>query len=87
MIYDFVCSVSGAEVWPMVNQASGEYRLKCSMPDGTFGGILTLKPVTVSAAPTATPGAEFTDGAVLGWGVVAAMVAAWGITVLRRGIS
>lgn len=37
--------------------------------------------------PSADPVQEFTDGNLLGWGVVAAMVAAWGITVLRRGIS
>jgi hypothetical protein len=35
---------------------------------------------------TLDPLTSFTDGALLGWGIVAAMVAAWSIKVLRRGI-
>lgn len=34
----------------------------------------------------ASPIDDFADGAIVGWGVAAAMVAAWAITVLRKAI-
>ncbi|EHP43590.1 hypothetical protein OR16_07781 [Cupriavidus basilensis OR16] len=36
--------------------------------------------------PACDPLENFKDGMTVGWGVVAAMVLAWGVTVLRRGL-
>jgi hypothetical protein len=38
------------------------------------------------SAAAGDPSQDFIDGNLLGWGVVAAMVAAWGVMVLRRGM-
>lgn len=44
----------------------------------------TFPSCTISAVDD--PVESFADGNVLGWGVVAAMVAAWAIVQLRRGL-
>lgn len=36
--------------------------------------------------PSCDPLENFKDGMTVGWGVVAAMVLAWGVGVLRRGV-
>lgn len=51
----------------------------------------TLSLVSSSQAPSLTfppcdTSSSFNDGVLMGWGVVAAMVAAYGIKVLRRAI-
>lgn len=50
------------------------------------GAYFTSSPVPAIASPTCNTADKFTDGMQLGWGIAAAMVVAWGITVLRRGI-
>lgn len=37
-------------------------------------------------APSDDPVASFTDGHLLGWGVVAAMALTWGVMAMRRAI-
>jgi len=36
--------------------------------------------------PPCDPAGTFKDGMTVGWGVVAAMIAAWGVVSLRRGL-
>lgn len=33
-----------------------------------------------------SPFENFTDGSVLGWGIAAAMVLAWGVSLIRKGL-
>jgi len=82
MILDFTCSAGDIGV----SSTSGA--LKCYDNTGTpiSGAVVTGKAVTVTAAPTSTPEAQFADGVTLGWGVVLAMVMAYAIHLLRRGL-
>lgn len=55
----------------------------------TSAGVLTNVSTTSLPAltfPTCETGQNFTDGMSLGWGVAAAIVAAWVIKNLRRGL-
>lgn len=36
--------------------------------------------------PTCDPAGSFKDGMTVGWGVVAAMIAAWAVVTVRRGL-
>lgn len=52
-------------------------------------GTLTLNSTTNAptlAFPTCETGQEFLDGMAVGWGVAAAIVAAWVVKNLRRGL-
>lgn len=52
-------------------------------------GALTLNSTTnapILSFPTCETGQEFLDGMTVGWGVAAAIVAAWVIKNLRRGL-
>lgn len=52
-------------------------------------GALTLNSTTNAPAlsfPTCETGQEFLDGMSVGWGVAAAIVAAWVVKNLRRGL-
>lgn len=73
MLYSFDCSAG-------VLQVSGG-ALSCSDAAGT----LTVTPVAY-AIDTTDPSTGFSDGLTLGWGIAAAMVAAYGIHVLRRAL-
>lgn len=82
MIISFNCSQGSVAV----SAVSGA--LKCVDSNGTAitGVPVTAMAVTVSPTATTSPEAAFSDGLVLGWGVVAAMVAAYAITILRRAL-
>jgi len=50
------------------------------------GQVLASTNVIGSCTTFNSNSSNFTDGVLLGWGILAAMVAAWSITVLRRAI-
>lgn len=72
MIYSFECSAGVLQV------DAGS--LSC-----TDSGVLSVLPVAY-AIDTTDPSTGFSDGMVLGWGVVAAMAAAYGVHLLRRAL-
>jgi hypothetical protein len=77
---------STAYVSEFVKEA-GVWRLKVYSADA--GGQLMLRTDAVAPAhsfPSCDTMESFKDGQVLGWGVVAAMVAAWCIASMRRGL-
>jgi len=45
-----------------------------------------MEPAAVDVLP-GNPEASFSDGVILGWGVVAAMVAAYAVHLLRRSLT
>lgn len=57
------------------------YLLTYSGPD-LVSSTLLASPIFASCDTTE----QFMDGLAVGWGIVAAMVAAWAIHVLRRGL-
>lgn len=57
---------------------------KVTYRDGVYFSNETYSGFTLPACDTTT---QFLDGVTLGWLVVAAMAAAWGITVLKRAVS
>lgn len=73
MIYSFECSL-GAVVF-----TDGVF--SCSDPAGT----VTAQEVAY-AIDTTDPTTHFNDGLTLGWGVVAAMAAAWAVVSLRKAL-
>jgi len=86
MIMDFICN-NGTTPGIFTNPSTGLQTFKCFDAVGEpVVGIVQMKSVTVTAAPLGTPEDQFTDGLTLGWGVVAAMVAAYAIHLLRRGL-
>lgn len=52
------------------------------------GGVAMLTDATAPSVvfPSCDPMENFKDGMTAGWGVVAAMLLAWGVAVLRRGV-
>lgn len=82
-----VSHVKTGGVWlrqhDLTNQAStgiiASYTATRSVP--------TFTPYSCSLAPQMDPVENFTDGNILGWLVVAAMAAAWGLMVLKRSLS
>lgn len=54
--------------------------------DGAFVDSVVFVPSFQPCDTTDIPYQNFADGAMLGWGVAAAMVAAWAIHTLRRGL-
>lgn len=73
MIYSFECSSGDVII------SAG--LLGCSDPLGS----ITATPVAY-AIDTTDPVTGFTDGMVLGWGVAAAMAAAWAVVYLRKAL-
>lgn len=73
MIYSFDCSAG------TVQFANGVF--SCSDSAGT----VSAQPVAY-AIDTTDPSTNFSDGMTLGWGVVAAMAAAWAIVSLRKAL-
>jgi len=87
MIFEFICTNPALIPGISTNASTGLQTFKCFDADGEIVlGIVQMKPVTVTAAPVLDPLTGFTDGAVLGWGVVAAMAMAYGIHLLRRAL-
>lgn len=72
MIYSFDCSAGVLQV------VAGT--LQC-----TDNGVMSVRPVSY-AIDTSDPTTGFSDGMELGWGVVAAMAAAYGVHLLRRAL-
>lgn len=76
MIYSFQCA-SGS-----VLDVSSSGAVACF--DGTtYTAVVSVQPVSIQPVGT-DPQTGFTDGMVLGWGVAAAMAAAWAIHAMRR---
>jgi len=74
MLYSFACPL-GASLTVVTGGG-----LLCSDSSLPVASAVSLQPVGVD------PATNFTDGAVLGWGVVAAMAAAYAIHLLRRAL-
>lgn len=74
MIYSLDCTTG------TVTFTSGVFG--CSDPAGT----ITATPVAY-AIDTTDPTVHFSDGMTLGWGVVAAMTAAYAIHLMRRALT
>lgn len=76
---------------PMYSGAWVRQAQRCTMPAGATSLSCTVSQTLAPAyswIPCTDPNdplTNFTDGATLGWGVVLAMVLAWGIAVLKRG--
>lgn len=52
-------------------------------------GVWTLRytsAASVPSFPSCDPAESFNDGLILGWGIAFAMVAAWAISHMRRGL-
>lgn len=76
MIYSFQCT-SGASL-----DVSSSGAVTCY--DGsTYTAVIAVQPVSIQPVGT-DPETGFTDGMTLGWGVAAAMAAAWAIHAMRR---
>lgn len=74
MLYSFQCAPSEA-----LSISSGGVIL-CTDGAAPVVSAVSLQPVNLD------PVTNFSDGAVLGWGVVAAMAAAYAIHLLRRAL-
>jgi hypothetical protein len=68
-------------------KVSGAWKLRRYQVEAN-GGVAMLSDATLPATSFAVcdPAESFKDGMAVGWGLVAAMVCAWGLVVLRRGI-
>lgn len=94
MIYDLYCQgASDSAATPQLYNLGPGYgsTIYCMLPGGVqsgAAGVAAMKPITLTAAESAgDPSSNFTDGAFLGWGVVAAMAVAWGLKQLGRAAS
>lgn len=74
MLYSFQCAPS--EVLAVSSAGS----VLCSDGVAPVVAAVSLQPANVD------PVTNFSDGMALGWGVVAAMAAAWGVVSLRRAL-
>lgn len=54
--------------------------------DGATVSPMTGRFNTIVVVPPGDPQSNFEDGFILGWGVLAAMAAAWGIMFMRRAM-
>lgn len=76
MIYSFQCA-SGS-----VLDVSSSGAVSCF--DGSiYSAVVSVQPVSIQPIGI-DPVTGFTDGMTLGWGVAAAMAAAWAIHAMRR---
>ena len=68
-------------------QSSGAWVVRRSViaQDGAVTQLADAAAPSLSF-PVCDTTAQFTDGMTVGWGVVAAMVAAWAVGALRRGL-
>lgn len=66
--------------------AYSTHLIACSS-DGTYSGSPIYLGDAVSYGGTGDPEASFNDGLTLGWAVVAAMVAAYAIHLLRKALT
>lgn len=93
MIYDLYCQgASDSAATPQLYNLGPGYgsTIYCMLPGGVqsgAAGVAAMKPITVTAGADGDPTSNFTDGALLGWGVVAAMAVAWGLKQLGRAAS
>ncbi|WP_298609619.1 hypothetical protein [uncultured Thiobacillus sp.] len=94
MIYDLYCQgASDSAATPQLYNLGPGYgsTIYCMLPGGVqsgAAGVAAMKPITLTASDAAgDPASNFTDGAILGWGVVAAMAVAWGLKQLGRAAS
>lgn len=76
MIYSFQCA-SGS-----VLDVSSSGVVAC-FDGSTYSAVVSVQPVSIQPVGT-DPATGFTDGMTLGWGVAAAMAAAWAIHAMRR---
>lgn len=55
---------------------------------GSDGSVGTLTDASLPSLsfPACDPQESFKDGMTMGWGVVAAMVAAWALVVMKKGL-
>lgn len=55
---------------------------------GSDGSVGTLSDASLPAMtfPSCDPRAAFFDGMTMGWGVVAAMAAAWAVVAMKKGL-
>lgn len=68
-------------------KVSGAWKLRRYQVDNTGAvAMLSESAVPPMAFATCDPAESFKDGLTVGWGVVAAMVIAWGVAVVRRGL-
>ena len=68
------------------SNVSGVWQIvRYSMDGSGVVNALSQSVAPVPSFPDCNPAQEFTDGHLMGWGVAAAMVAAWAITNLKRG--
>lgn len=79
MIYSFQCPSGFA----LDVSASGV--VDC-FDGATHSAVLSVQPVSVQPVGV-DPATGFTDGMTLGWGVAAAMAAAWAIHSMRRALT
>jgi len=91
--YDFLASGHGTTQFNYVAGAWQRETTQCYYNSTTpYNCVLRVDaarpytPYPCTLQPSDDPVQQFTDGAILGWGIAAAMVAAWAVTVLRRGI-
>lgn len=68
-------------------KVSGAWKLRRYQVDSS-GAVAVLSDATLPATsfPVCDPAESFKDGMTVGWGVVAAMVLAWCVVVVRRGL-
>jgi len=88
MLINLDCSSGVPGIQLQVVNGTNYYRLACVDSSGSLlagANTMTSSPVSM-AIETSDPVTGFTDGATLGWGVVAAMAMAWAITHLRRAL-
>lgn len=83
MLYSITCSDGEMAGF----SAAGVFRgIGCVYPDGSpSGGIPSMQPVSLQPESIDAQ-TNFTDGATLGWGVAAAMAAAWAVVHLRKAL-
>lgn len=78
MLYSFSC--------PAGYSLSAQYGpIGCLNASGQFALDAVIVPVSLQPE-SIDPATNFSDGATLGWGVAAAMAAAWGVVHLRKAL-
>lgn len=81
MLYSFSCSVGTVGLSPI----SGAFNCYDSNGNPLPGVSVTLQAVSLQPESIDAQ-TNFTDGATLGWGVAAAMAAAWAVVHLRKAL-
>ena len=81
MLYSFSCSQGTVGL----SSVSGAFKCYDSTNTVISGVPVTLQPVSLQPESIDAQ-SNFTDGATLGWGVAAAMAAAWAVVHLRKAL-